>query len=100
MDTRIPIANAFYDQIDLDTHDSPYVRLDDPVFMLTQPPPSTSPERAVPTLNADAPIVETLAAVDTSSDSLDPDMLPSSTTRRRAPSTTPARTSPRSRCTS
>ena len=24
MDTRIPAANAFYDQIDPDTHDSPY----------------------------------------------------------------------------
>ena len=85
MNTHTPAANAFYDQIDPDTHDSPYVRLDDPVFMLTQPPPSTSPERAVPTLNADAPTVETLAAVDASSDSPDPDMILSSTTRRSPP---------------
>ena len=84
MDTRIPASNAFYDQIDPDTHDSPYDSTT-PFFMLTQPPPSTSPERAVPTLNADAPIVETLAAVDASSDSLDPGMLLSSTTRRSPP---------------
>ena len=43
------------------------------------------PGAAVPTLNADAPIVETLAAVDASSDSLDPGMLLSSTTRRSPP---------------
>ena len=85
MDTHIPAANTLYDQIDPDTHDSPYDSTT-PFFMLTQPPPSTSPERAVPTLNADAPIVETLAAVDTSSsDSPDPDMLPSSATRRSPP---------------
>ena len=44
MDTRIPASNAFYDQIDPNTHDSPYDSTT-PFFMLTQPPPSTSPER-------------------------------------------------------
>ena len=84
MDTRIPASNAFYDQIDPDTHDSPYDSTT-PLFHAHAAAAVDVPGAAAPTLNADAPIVETLAAVDASSESLDPGMLLSSTTRRSPP---------------